>query len=177
MNIFNNLSMFVLVVTVGLVSGLQTAQASDEVVSAYECTQVSLDDIDESLLTKEEKLALMEQGLKRSIDSYATCVGKVQQQQASGGAGGGLEGEGDGNESASEGNQVANSNSNNGDAPPQEVNTPTTEQSQTTPAQRKVGKPKDNDSIICQLLWEEIQTAPEDKLAGFKKQYAEYKCG
>ena len=66
---------------------VQTPQPTN----AYECTQVAIEDIDPTLLTKEERIALLDGSLKDSIDQYSTCVSTVQQNMSAsaGGSGGG----------------------------------------------------------------------------------------
>ncbi|MEM0910555.1 MAG: hypothetical protein AAGJ37_06240 [Pseudomonadota bacterium] len=158
--------------------------------NAYECTQLSIEKVDESLLTKAERLALMDQNLRTSMDQYDQCVSAVQQQQAGGGGGSGGGGRGGGNgdggnsegtgEGQSSSQTQSQQNSTEQDsATSQQASTSqqTARSTSTTNAPRGVVKPKDNDSIICQLLWEEIQSAPPDKIDGFKKQYEDYKCG
>ncbi len=174
----------------------QHVQAQAQIVSeqdAFECTQLSIDKVDEALLTKAERLALMDKNLKTSMDQYEQCVSNVQQQMAGANGGGGQgsgqgggessggDGSGDGsseNTSNKAGDEQENSNE---QASSQSRQTSTSQQASqsnsSTNRPRGLVKPKDNDSIICQLLWEEIQNAPADKVDGFKKQYRDYKCG
>lgn len=151
--------------------------------SAYECTQVALEDIDPALLTKQERIALLDGSLSESIDSYSTCVGAVQQNM---GNGAGLGGEGDGGGSGAGGGDSANADelpteTNNQGAPNQTPPPPivdATKQENITQTQRQVIAPKDNDKIICKLLFQEIQKVNDpDMLAGLKEQYSNYKCG
>lgn len=163
----------------------QNAQSVPQ-TSAYECTQVALEDIDPSLLTKQERIALLDGSLSESIDSYSTCVGAVQQNMGNGAGNGGAGGDGasgdgaGGNLSGDSANEMPTENNNQG-APQQESPPPiddSTKQENITPTQRDVIAPKDNDKIICKLLFQEIQKINDpDMLAGLKEQYSNYKCG
>ncbi len=158
--------------------------------SAYECTQVTLDDIDTALLTKEERVALLEESLSKSIDSYSTCVSSVTQamasaQEASGGAVGqgnatDAGGMGDTRNNNESGNMaLANQSQSEGAQSQQQIpvaNMPPSAQS--TASIRGIIAPKDNDKIICKLLFQEItKTQDPDMLKGLKEQYSNYKCG
>ena len=147
-------------------------------VSAYECTQVAIEDIDPALLTKQERIALLDGNLQDSINNYSTCVSAVQQSMGNGeGIGGGGDSEGQGAGSASSSSQPLD----NQGAPPQEVTPPidnAEKQKNITPSAREVIAPKDNDKIICKLLFQEIQKVDDpDMLAGLKEQYSNYQCG
>lgn len=209
-------SMILCVLVVLLVLSLSQAFAQsldDREVSAYECTQVSLDDIDESLLTREEKIARLDGALSDSINSYMSCVSSVQAEMSGGGGGANGNGggnsstDGDGsanNDSAANGatNGTANDGATNdgqnalneqGGQGNQNVSTDTSSTSQGAPqagsmpapasgntgntAKREVIAPRDNDSIICKLLYAEIQNADADTASGLEKQYRDYKCG
>lgn len=168
----------------------QSSQSNAE-QNAYECTQLSIDKVDESLLTKAERLALMDRNLQVSMDQYEQCVSNVQQQMAGASGGSGQGGQGTQGENAGEGSNDSNANNseasaaqdqdNNAEQTTSSQQTSTSQQSlqntSTTNRPRGVVKPKDNDSIICQLLWQEIQDAPPEKVDGFTKQYKDYKCG
>jgi hypothetical protein len=162
------------------------AQASEYPVSSYECTQVTISDIDESLLTTEEKIARLDNSLSESIDSYTSCVNAVQKAMSGGGSGSGSgSGGGAGEQEAQSsgagfsGEESENSQTNEqgrvsnqaGSVPAAPTQTPPTE------VKRGVVAPKDNDSIICKLLYDEIQNADPASLAGLEKQYQDYKCG
>ena len=166
--------------------------------STYECTLLTLDDIDPALLTKEERIALLDNSLSHSIDQFSSCVSSVQQAGASGqGKGssdsGQEQGEGQSQQSegaeqqqgseSGEGEQESSaiakgeSTSMSGTSIPQAGTTPNVSGS-ATPSQRGVIPPKDNDKIICKLLYDEItKTTNTDMLSGLKEQYANYKCG
>ena len=172
---------------VAITSAFAMQQNNEFPTTSHECTQVTLDDIDESLLTKEEKLARLDVSLSDSIDSYTTCVNTVQQQMSGGGSGGGG-GTGEqgvqsasggvqsaaGNEQSQEKKQIGQQQSGGSQAGSSAVKQ---SQNTTTNVKRGVLAPKDNDSIICTLLYEEIQKANADSLAGLEKQYQDYKCG
>jgi hypothetical protein len=150
--------------------------------NAYECTQVSLADLDPALLTKQERIALLDGSLQDSIDNYSSCVSSVQQNMSGGGAG---SGQGDGSEGADGTDESADSTATTDEGletetPPTEqaITEPTTSEKSITPAQRGVIAPKDNDKIICKLLFKEIQSIDDpDMLKGLKQQYNNYKCG
>jgi hypothetical protein len=176
---------------VAITSAFAMQQNNEFPTTSHECTQVTLDDIDESLLTKEEKLARLDVSLSDSIDSYTTCVNTVQQQMSGGGSGGNSGGGGGtgeqgvqsasggvqsaaGNEQSQEKKQIGQQQSGGSQAGSSAVKQ---SQNTTTNVKRGVLAPKDNDSIICKLLYEEIQKANADSLAGLEKQYQDYKCG
>ncbi|MFC4701129.1 hypothetical protein ACFO4O_13225 [Glaciecola siphonariae] len=158
-------------------------------VASHECTQVSIGEIDELLLTREEKIARMDASLSESIDSYATCVDTVVQQMSGGGSGAGSAqstasgdssgvgtgADANGQEQAATGttnavNEGQRAQSQAGSSP---ANQPSSASSRI---KRQVVAPKDNDSIICTLLYEEILKAEASSLDGLEKQYADYGC-
>lgn len=152
--------------------------------SAYECTQVGINDIDETLMTREEKIARMDISLIDSIDSYTSCVNTVQNEMSGGGGAGtasadALAGLANGEQQASE-QAGAGEQSQiriQGTGAPQSGSVAQNTNSQTTTnAQRGVIAPKDNDSIICKLLFNEIQKASAASLPGLEKQYRDYQC-
>lgn len=162
-------------------------QKSAEQITAYECTQVALEDIDPALLTKQERIALLDGSLQESIDSYSTCVSSVQQNMGNGeGIGGngneGNEGAINGINNGADGNAPTNATNEGNQGTPNSEATELLElekqPSKITPAAREVIAPKDNDKIICKLLFQEIQKVEDpDMLAGLKEQYSNYKCG
>jgi hypothetical protein len=161
----------------------QQTNTSTKVSSSYECTQVSLDDIDTELLTKEERLALMDASLSQSIDSYSSCVNTVQTAMTGGGGGGGgAAGQGSSGEGPSQSGSAQTPDSENAQSEPaQSVNMGSevvNQQSNSqTPVNREVVAPKDNDSIICKLLFDEIQKSSGTARTGLEKQYKDYMCG
>lgn len=160
------------------------SQAQDAQTLKYGCTDVALDYNDDATLTKQEKLALMSSALIRSIDAYSSCVAAIQKENAAGGGkSGGTTGSSETKEGSAALTTSAENTQQNAEDEASQIDSEEKEQSieqteQTTPpAPRQVSKPKDNDSIICKLLWEEIQTTTEEKRAGFEKQYQQYNCG
>lgn len=169
------------------------AWLQDNATSAYECTQVALDDIDSALLTKQERIALLDDSLTESIDSYSSCVSSAAQSMSGGGSGQGSSA----GESGQGGAQSANGQQNsddleNADDSQSSEQEDLTDLSQempestqvpikgngTTSAPRGIIPPKDNDKIICKLLFQEItKTQDPDMLKGLKQQYTNYKCG
>jgi hypothetical protein len=174
--------------------------------SAYECTQVALDGVDEALLTRQERIALLDESLSASIDNYSTCVGTVAQTMSGGGAGGGSGDSGDSGDGGDAGNSgssgtsasgseqgASSSNSNADESAIQGQGLSGTGIEQTTPPQpganssqgmgstsaaRGIIPPKNNDKIICKLLYQEItKTKDPDMLEGLRQQYSNYKCG
>lgn len=168
-------------------------EAQQSVTSAYECTQVALEDIDSGLLTKQERIALLDNSLSESIDSYSSCVSSAAQNMSGGGSGQGSE--------ALDNGQGGSQNANNqqmddalemeggqqSEAPQEQSNIPEEmpETSQvpikgtgSTSVPRGIIPPKDNDKIICKLLFQEIQkTQNPDMIKGLTQQYSNYKCG
>lgn len=164
----------------------QDEQASN--VSVYECTQVALDNVDAMLLTKEERVALLDQSLTKSIDGYSSCVSTVTQNSSGGGGGG--QGGGASNNEGKEGKEseegVQNESQSEQDELEQTDEDKQTSQelrekrnaAKTTTAPRGIIAPKDNDKIICKLLFQEISNVQDaDMLKGLKQQYANYQCG
>lgn len=165
-----------------------TQNDTTSVSSTYECTQVAIDDIDDGTLTKQERIALLEDSLTESIDSFSSCVSTATNVMSNGGAGQG-ESEGEGEQGAA---QSAGSAENLVDKTSESSNKPldsseSTQQIDETipassngssPAPRGIIPPKDNDRIICKLLFQEItNTQDPDMLKGLKQQYSNYKCG
>lgn len=149
----------------------------NKVGSAYDCTQVSLGAISEELLTADERIKLLDRSLTKSIDNYSTCIDNVQQQISNKSSGLGD------SEQGTKGNAIellaatTQQTVNTNKSKPQEMIFENT-QTQTTRAIRSIFPPKDNDKVICQILFEEIaKTTEMSMLEGLKKQYANYKCG
>jgi hypothetical protein len=166
-----------------------------DVTSAYECTQVAINDIDETLLTKEERIALLDESLTTSIDSYSRCVSLAAQTMSGGGLGqqsAAGSGAGDNLENGNSGQAGANTTTettidsdveqtqNEDNIPPSNNNQVSGDTTGTgvTPSPRGIIAPADNDKIICKLLYQEItNTQDADMLKGLKQQYRNYKCG
>ena len=168
-------------------------EAQQSITSAYECTQVAIEDIDSGLLTKQERIALLDNSLSESIDSYSSCVSSAAQIMTGGGSGQGSEalesGQG-GAQSANDQQLVDDLEIEGGQAGessqelsklPKEI--PETSQvpikgTGSTSAPRGIIAPKDNDKIICKLLFQEIKkTQDPDMIKGLTQQYSNYKCG
>lgn len=179
-------------------------QTPASVSSAYECTQVALEPIDPSLLTKEERIALLDDALSTSIDSFSSCVSSAAQTMSGGGSGQGGSGQGGGGGQGGDQGEAGNANNgqnsgntmvgnlpaenatsqnlsfeNEGMAIPSISPIPDTSMGKgSTPAPRGIIAPKDNDKIICKLLFQEIsKTTDPDMLAGLTQQYKNYQCG
>ncbi|MFC3122907.1 hypothetical protein [Agaribacter flavus] len=174
---------FLLLIIFGLVevNGVNAFESKDEAGQAYECTQVKIDELDPTLLTRAEKIQRMERILHDSIDSYATCINVVQKNMASSGNEtnkGDSVGQGEAESARAESEQKITEATD----PVKETKEVEASESQTPHTQQKATKrglikPKNNDAIICQLLWEEIQKATGTARSGFEKQYRQYKCG
>lgn len=153
---------------------------------AYDCTGVEMAEIDPATLTKAERILLMENALLESVNRYSTCLDKVQsdmsQSQSSGSAGGG-----DGDINGQEQSQLEKSEQRVSSAEQNLELTNSTMDQQTTTEREKMhsggGKeqqvvaPKDNDSIICTMLYEEIQKETNDATReALVQQYKDYQC-
>jgi hypothetical protein len=168
-------------------------EAQQSTTSAYECTQVALDDVDSGLLTKQERIALLDNSLSESIDSYSSCVSSVTQNMSGGGSGQGSEaldnGQGQlqstnsqqlGDELEMEGGQPGNTSKEQDTLPEEmpETSPVPIKGTGSTSAPRGIIPPKDNDKIICKLLFQEInKTQDPDMIKGLTQQYSNYKCG
>lgn len=163
---------------------LQEGQQS--LTSAYECTQVSLEDVDSTLLTKQERIALLDDSLTDSIDSYSSCVSSAAQNMSGGGSGqdggGGQSGsqDADGQQDLDDLENIESQQQNPIDLTqeiPEAAQIPT-KGNGSTPSTRGIIPPTNNDKIICKLLFQEItKTQDPDMLKGLKQQYSNYKCG
>ena len=171
-----------LIACLGALSLFTIAQDAYVPQSAYDCTMVNTDDVDASQLTIIERIALEELAFFASIEGYSSCMGQVQAQAAKeigAGAGGGSgsgagesEGENgaDGDEAASDG-LAADTHKAMASRPPRG-------DSRRNGAKDKVLAPKDNDSIVCQILHEEINNENNrQKKADLQKEYRKYNCG
>lgn len=185
-NFMTGISKAMILATLLLASATSFAwwQSGQTVASPYECTQVALEDVDKSLLTKEERIALLDESLTASIDSYSTCVSSAAQAMSGGGSG---QGEGTSGQDAQENNDNTNSvnNASSANQMPEEIRAQQTQQrsddtrgAPTSKTPRGIIPPKDNDKIICKLLFQEIATTQDaDMLKGLKQQYQNYQCG
>lgn len=151
-----------------------SAQSELDPATAYDCTTVQLEEVDPSQLTEAERVAMLEDSLFSSVDEYSTCMDQVQtemvEQTASGNGGGAA-------------NTEINSNSEeDGEVMEAVVNeeeiVEDTERSEPRGSKNKLIKPKDNDSIVCRMLYEEIAKESDEKTkASLIEQYNSYNCG
>lgn len=162
-------------------------QADSPVKNAYDCTQVGIDEIDPVLLTKEERIALLDKNLDRSMDSFSHCISVAQSQMTGAGSGGGKGDIGVNGSEQSDKEASTGAASHHSDEKLAEREITTENQQEmtkvsdvkgTTPTVRGVIPPKNNDKVICKLLYQEIvKTTDPAMLGGLKQQYANYKCG
>jgi hypothetical protein len=150
--------------------------------TSADCTDTAIQDHDSTLLTREEKIVLMEQSLFASVNQHDSCMEAMQAQAANemasgggagGGASGGSDGEGmDGDAFESEASDAAE---------PMESETETedmTEIAGTSGAEDEIIPPKDNDQIVCSIIYEEMTNEQDSaKKAGLQKEYQKYSCG
>ncbi|EKE80632.1 hypothetical protein [Idiomarina xiamenensis] len=189
-------------------NGLQHQQNSGTYVpgAAYDCSGISLDQQDPTSLTREEKIAQLEKTLQHSIDDYATCLQQVQAdmasaeqqsgQAAAGQTGNGQSGAGQaqGQQQGEQGAQQSSSTQTTSEQQHQQQRSQqgessTTEQEALPAAQpgsppqgaggpRQAVPPADNASVLCTLLWQQIEQASDaaskEKLT---QQYLDYNCG
>lgn len=192
--------------TQGLIVLLMAATysyAQEVETTAVDCTQFNLESSPDGVLTKEEMIAEMERQLFASVDRYSSCMEKVQSTAAeNAGAGGGAnggsgaDGSGDNNENGSEqggeqagqegGQEAGQENQQDSEASMAD----SSEQSGAAEGAAKTGKisghggaksqtvtAKDNDSVVCNILAEEIQNEKDAKgKADLSAQYQKYGC-
>jgi len=157
-----------------LVYAYQTPSSTE---NAYDCSNVALDDIDPNSLTREERIALLEGRLRESIDSYSTCITQVTDNMNGGGSGAyaGAQGDSGSSEASETSSQTGDSEAAKSDS---QSNSEHAISVNTTPVNRGVIPPKDNDKIICKLLFQEIKSTQDTAmLKGLKEQYSNYACG
>ncbi|MFW8591912.1 hypothetical protein ACOI22_13975 [Glaciecola sp. 2405UD65-10] len=161
------------------VSSFDARALYQEAPSVQDCSTVALDDVDPNSLTREERIAMLEGSLRQSIDEYSTCINEVSAEMA-GGGNGGYEGGGAGS-SAGDGAQASTGNtseSSESATSNSQSNSEHAIQVNSTPVNAGVIPPKDNDKIICKLLFQEINSTQDTAmLEGLKEQYRNYKCG
>ncbi|WP_139119074.1 hypothetical protein [Pseudoalteromonas sp. BMB] len=162
------------------------AQTEQEPSSAYDCTAVELEAVDASTLTTEEQIALLEQSLFNSVDKYSTCMEKVQKKMsatsaakgsgANSGAGANTTSGTNGDSIASAGTGVSeNTAASSGSSANSETNS---NRSGSSGAENQVVAPKDNDSVVCTMIYEEISKESDPKAKEkMKEQYKQYNCG
>ena len=192
---------FAAVLLIGLTSSCVLAQSAvstpSQQLQVYDCTGVKLDEVDPQSLTKAEQLALLDGALLDSVDRYSSCMNQVQSNMSSGGNAGNGAGNGSGaaNESAEgnasdqaleESDETAEQPANESTEQVETLDEKSSSEGESTPKQNKgsdksklgVVKPKDNDAIICQILYDAIASEQDPvTLEGLKGQYKDYKCG
>jgi len=148
--------------------------------ASADCTDTAIQDHDTTLLTREEQIILMEQSLFASVNQHDSCMEAMQAQAANemasgggGGTSGGSEGEGmDGDAFDSEASEAAE---------PMESETTTedmTEIAGASGAKDEIIPPRDNDQIVCSIIYEEMTNEQDSaKKAGLQKEYQKYSCG
>ncbi|VAX08074.1 hypothetical protein MNBD_GAMMA26-1720 [hydrothermal vent metagenome] len=156
--------------------------------SSYDCTRLAINNVDELELTRQEKLDMLEGAFFDSIDRYSECMDRVQADMAksSGSGNGAANGSSTGsgiNESSSSGTSSHNDQQNTNEASTQNVNQSPQPKpihpGDTLPrgAPDQVIAPKDNDSIICKILYDEIANESDQAIkSGLIKQHDQYDC-
>jgi hypothetical protein len=107
------------IVVLMFLSSLALAQVSGEKTTApsnaYDCTVVQLAAVDESMLTKAERIARMDASLLDSIDQHDSCIDQVVNNNAASGsevdAGSGSDGDGSGGEDNETGSEASSETS------------------------------------------------------------------
>lgn len=148
----------------------------------YDCTVVQLEAVDESTLTKAERIAKMEQSLQDSIDQHDSCTEQSISSNAAGGSGAqGAGGEGQGGarvsgEQNSEQGQQENSSEHNSNSS-QHAQSIHHRNLDNNGAKNQQIEAKDNDAAICQMLSEELQIEQDlQKQKELKEIYKNYRC-
>ncbi|WP_157795512.1 hypothetical protein [Pseudoalteromonas ruthenica] len=143
---------------------------------AYDCTAVEIEEVDPATLTKEERISLMENALLDSVNRYSTCMDQVQQSMAAQQAG---EGTGHNNTQATQQTQKQAQGQNEMLQQQAQNNTEVDDKERKAGPGREqqVVAPKDNDSIICTMLYEEIQKETNEATrSALLQQYEDYRC-
>jgi hypothetical protein len=127
---------------------IHSAEPAAQQAEADNCTVFRLDEGNDELLTKQEKVEQMNGELFDSIDRYDACVPQIIAQAGSGGKGGNG---GSGEEEGEEGEGAAGSEGVEGEAPDESENTASTDRRQRMLPVGSVPKdipPADNDSVL-----------------------------
>ncbi len=152
---------------------------------AYDCTGVEIAEVDPAMLTKAEQIKLMENALLDSVNRYSTCLEKVQKDMTqSQSQGANLRGDNAQNSQESDANanlQNASSTEQNSQTPLSTMDDQVTTEKEKNKAgggrEQQIVKPKDNDSIICTMLYEEIQKETNEATReALVQQYKDYNC-
>ncbi|WP_105190316.1 hypothetical protein [Pseudoalteromonas sp. T1lg48] len=164
-----------------LLACLPLAASQAPTQTAYDCSAVEIDEIDPATLTKQERIKLMENALLDSVNKYSTCLDKVQQQMASEQAQASVTAQGQTQQDAQAHSQGTSAEQVTQDLPLSTQDpAPTKEQEKMKSGggrAQQVVKPKDNDSIICTMLYEEItKETNEATKQALIKQYEDYNC-
>jgi len=171
--------------------GVQKTAESSLPITAYDCTMVTLDNREDNMLTKAERITQMDNALQDSIDKYDQCVEQVVTHNAASDAG--AESAAEESESGEEGSSGNNSNNNSGSAPnadsitdqansERETNNPSGKredkrESSSNGAKNQEIAPKDNDSAVCRLLKDELTVETDPKKQGeLTEIYNNYNC-
>lgn len=154
----------------------------------HDCTVVQLEEVDETTLTKAERIARMEQALQDSIDQRDRCAESTISTNSEGGAGavsGGGSGLGSGglgggeNEGESQNRGDSEESATLADVSEDSQQDSSIDQRASDPngAKNQTIGPVDNDAAICQMLSEELQieTDPQKKKE-LKEIYKSYRC-
>lgn len=170
---------------------------------AYDCTGVEIEEVDPSTLTIEEQIALLDEALLDSVDRYSNCINAVQSKMAASSGGGGGSGGGNGSGGAGEGSASQEGSEQDGSEQgnaeegteetesleemneSSEISSPNSGTSSsakstkgTTGAKDKLIPPKDNDNIVCALLWDEISSSTDAaEKQGLIEEYEDLQCG
>lgn len=150
--------------------------------TAYDCSRVQIQELAESEMTQEERVARLENNLVESVDEYTRCMEQVQQEMSqSGGQGsdGGIGGMLGNASSEGEDNQQSAASSSDPQTEQETNLSPenTTRRTGGGGADNQIIKGKDNDSIVCQILRDEIKNEQDSaKKADLTKQYKDYNC-
>ncbi|MBS3799278.1 hypothetical protein [Pseudoalteromonas sp. BDTF-M6] len=162
---------------------LPVAASQAPTQTAYDCSAVEIDEIDPATLTKQERIKLMENALLDSVNKYSTCLDKVQQQMASeqGQASASAQGQEQQDMQAQAQSQGTSTKQITQDLPLSTQDPAATKEQEKMKSgggrAQQVVKPKDNDSIICTMLYEEIsKETNEATKKALIKQYEDYNC-
>lgn len=154
---------------------------ADEIeASATDCTILEVTNIEEPL-TKEEMILKMENELFDSIEKYSSCMEKVHVIAVE--ETGSAESENNQSNAKDSAEDASQSSGEKG------VESATTQEDDSgtaltknvgaaSGAENKLVKPKDNDSIICKFIYEEINNEKDPKSkADLVVEYNKYNCG
>ena len=180
--------------------------ANDPQQSVNDCLNSEYKDIDDPLLTHEEKMKLMQEQLHKSLNAHSACiktaVSSMANESFSGGGGGGGNGQqggqngqgGNGGDGQQQGDNKQGGSAAEGNSDQAVENPVAGSPSDTTKPQknepmpgspgpshggqkRKVIKPKNDANAICKILYEQIQQEADPEVKqGLTAQYEQYQC-